>query len=339
MRSYLIGIRRLCAVSIGVVLFIAGLLKVMDPFGSALVIEAYLDFFHLDFLKGLSSVIADSAALFEAILGTVLIAGLWRKLAAIVTFCVLGVFTLITLVLLISNPEMSCGCFGQAFELTHLESFLKNVILCGLACAAFIPLSDGSKPRVSKYIAFGIVVIVIIGFAAVSHDSLPLRDFGDYSQGVELEDRSLSFRDPFGEYADSLVLEDKLLLVSVYDPESMSEEEWGEVNSSIEKAISNNMRPLLLTSCFDGVPVELSEFVFFADTKALMTLNRSNGGAAYVDDGLIVEKWTRSGLPGDDDFAALVSDDPYDVMLENVTFRRVLFQGSILVMMALLLLL
>jgi len=338
MRSFRIGIRRFCAVLIGAVFFVAGLLKVMDPFGSNLVMESYLRFFHLEFLMGISSAIATVTALFETFLGTVLLAGLWRKITAVITFCTLGFFTIITAILLIFNPEMSCGCFGQALELTHLQSFVKNVILSALACAAFIPLSDGVTPRIPKYFAFGLVVLCVAGFALYSAHHLPLQDFGDYSAGVELEDRNLSFRDQFGEYSDSLILEGKVLMVSVYNPEALTENEWADVTISIDKALSNNVLPLLLVSCFDGVPVELSEFMYFADGKTLMTLNRSNGGSAYVEDGLIVQKWTRDGMPDYDKFADIVADDPYDVMLEGVTHRRVTFQGGLLAALALLLL-
>jgi len=338
MRSYRIGIRRFCAVLIGAVFFVAGVLKVMDPVGSMLVMKEYLRFFHLDFMMGFADFLAEAGGLFEAFLGAALIAGLWRKVVALITFCTLGFFTLVTAVLLVFNPGMSCGCFGQAIELTHLQSFLKNVTLCALACAAFIPLSDGAAPRISKYIAFGFVILEITGFMTFSRHNLPLQDFGEYASGVELEDRHLSLRDPYGEYADSLVLVGRILMVSVYEPEALKEDQWFEVSASIDKALSNNMLPLLMVPGFEGVPVELAEFVYFADIRTLLSLNRSNGGALYVDDGLIVQKWTRSAVPQESKFASIVSDNQYDVMLEGVSQRRVAFQFNVLISFALLLL-
>ena len=339
MKGFQIGIRRACAVIIGIVLFFAGLLKLMDPVGTGLVVEAYLKFFHVSFLLPAAKVAGVFVALVETSLGVILVTGLWRKVAAVATFVVLSCFTLLTLVLLIANPEMSCGCFGEAFPLTHLQSFLKNVTLCLLSCAAFIPLQDGAAPRKPKFVAFALVEAFVVFFTVYSLNSIPFIDFTDYSRGVELEDRHFSFRDDAGEYADSLVFEGKTLFITVFDPESMTEEDWTNVNASVEKALDNAVRPILLSSERDAVPPVFEEFLYVADPGMLMTFNRSNGGTTYVSEGLVVDKWKIGALPGREAFATLVAEDPYDRMLDTSSYRRLTAESVLLACLAVMLLL
>ena len=83
----------------------------------------------------------------------------------------------------------------------------------------------------------------------------------------------------------------------------------------------------------------LGECLYFADYKTLLTLNRSNGGATYLADGLIVDKWTARKLPGGDDLAALMSAEPMEAASSASSRGRFTFQGGLLVCAALLILL
>ncbi len=186
MFKYYNVLRRFCAFLVGMVFFLSGLLKLLDPVGAGLVVGEYLKFLHLDFLSPLSLIIGVGMALVETILGTALMVGLWRKVVSIVTFSVLGFFTILTLVLLIFNPVMDCGCFGEAIHLTHLQTFIKNIILLGLSFVAFIPGKLG-HPRKRKYVAFGIVCALVVGFTVYSLLYIPLVDFTEFKPGARLE--------------------------------------------------------------------------------------------------------------------------------------------------------
>lgn len=131
------GFKRICAAVLGSVLFIAGVLKLMDPVGAQLIVQEYLKFFHLNFLGFASGVLALLFAFFEAVLGAALIAGVWRRVVALITLALLGIFTIVTAILWIANPVMDCGCFGEAIHLEHWQSFVKNIILLGLWAIAF----------------------------------------------------------------------------------------------------------------------------------------------------------------------------------------------------------
>ena len=100
--------KRFCGFSTGIVFFISGILKLMDPVGTGLIIKEYLDFMHIGFLEPVAKPIGSALALIEAILGTGLITGVWRKLITPITLGLQSVFTLITLILVIFKPEMDC---------------------------------------------------------------------------------------------------------------------------------------------------------------------------------------------------------------------------------------
>ncbi len=178
--------RRFCAFVIGMVFFLSGLLKLLDPVGAGLVVGEYYRFFHLGFLSVTAKCVGLVLAYLETVLGVALMSGLWRKVVSIVTLSFLGIFTIITVILLIANPVMDCGCFGEAIHLTHLQSFVKNIILLGLAVVAFVPGRLG-KPRRRKYVAFGIVCAFVLGFGIYSMLYIPLVDFTDFRPGARLE--------------------------------------------------------------------------------------------------------------------------------------------------------
>ena len=170
-------LRRLCVLVTGIVFFVAGTLKLMDPVGAALVIEEYLRFFRIGFLVAASLPLGVALALAETLLGAALITGVCRKPAAVATGALTVFFTVVTLVLAIKNPPMDCGCFGEAVHLTHFQTFAKNIGLLLLEAAAFLPLR--TYPLVSKFrpVAFGLSVIAAGLLTAYSLLFLPLRDF------------------------------------------------------------------------------------------------------------------------------------------------------------------
>ena len=157
--------RRLCAFITGFVFFISGILKVLDPVGAGLVMKEYFEFLHIGFLSPAAKAAGIAFALLETLTGAALITGVWRRLTAIIAMSLQGFFTLLTLALVIFNPEMDCGCFGEAIHLTHLETFIKNLVLCVLLAGAFIPMKDMGEPLKKKYVSFGIVAASVIAFS------------------------------------------------------------------------------------------------------------------------------------------------------------------------------
>ncbi len=334
------GFRRIFAVITGMVLLLAGILKLMDPVGAGLVMDEYLKFFHLKFLLGASRFIAIVMALIESTLGAALMAGVWRRITAIASGGLLALFTLLTLLLYIMQPSMDCGCFGEAVHLGHGQTLLKNLILCALWCAAFIPLKNDVPPQKVKYVSFSIAAVSLVLFLLYSGLSIPLRDYADFKPGTELDEQPLYFHDAAREYVDSLAQKGPVMVLSVYNTRRIDEARLADF---IGRAAENGFLPLLLCSTTPeepglSNPVLLSG-CYFSDRKLLQTLNRSNGGVTYINDGLVIRKWATRSLPDDDELRAIKEKAPMDYLLKEMNRTRALFQGFLLYVFAVLLLL
>lgn len=170
-------LRRLCTLVVGIVFFVAGTLKLMDPVGAGLVVDEYFRFFHAGFLVFASKPVGVVLALLETVLGAALITGIARKAAAAATGAMTVFFTGITLALAIANPVMDCGCFGEAIHLTHFQTFAKNVVLLLLEAAAFLPLRTFPIVSKARPVAFSTTMLAVGLLTAYSLLYLPLRDF------------------------------------------------------------------------------------------------------------------------------------------------------------------
>ncbi|MCQ2155901.1 MAG: DoxX family protein [Bacteroidales bacterium] len=356
-------VRRITAVILGFVFFFAGFLKLMDPVGAALVVESWFSFLGMSFLAPASSVFGVAAALLETVCGAALISGVWRRLTAAVSGVMLAFFTLLTLAALIFNPVMDCGCFGEAVHLTHGQSFVKNLILDGLWALAFLPLSSLDEPvRKIKYVSFGISSVSLVLFTVYSLLSVPALDFTPYAPGVELMDQMdfvsdssaplLAFSDVDGEYCDSLALDGRVAIVSLYKPSAFDAADAQRIADFWTAAGQSGVKPLLLVAGtvedLDGKiadPRVLSS-LYFADRRTLMALNRSNGGATLVYDGQIIAKWPARALPGsrvrskgDTALSELSGMGAAEAIVECNSAPRLKLQGFLLYVFAVLLLL
>ena len=179
-------LRRFCAILIGLVFLVSGLLKLLDPVGTGLIVSEYFKFFHLGFLQGTAKAFGMVLSLVEAITGAALISGVYRRLTAAVTSLLLLFFTVITLILWIANPEMDCGCFGEAIHLTHAQTLLKNVILLVLALIAFLPFQNFGVPRKRKKVAFALAALSLVFALVYNARHLPMIDFTEFAPGAEL---------------------------------------------------------------------------------------------------------------------------------------------------------
>ena len=178
--------RRFCAILIGLVFLASGLLKLLDPVGTGLIVSEYFKFFHLGFLQGTAKALGMVLSLVEAITGAALISGVFRKTTAIVTSILVVFFTIITLILWIVKPEMDCGCFGEAIHLSHGQTLLKNLVLLALAALAFIPFQNFGVPRKGKYVAFFLAIPSLIFALCHNARHLPMIDFTEFAPGTEL---------------------------------------------------------------------------------------------------------------------------------------------------------
>lgn len=322
-------LRRLGAVLLGAVLLLGALVKLMDPLGSQLVMEAYLRFLHLSFLGFAAGFLSLLFNLLECVLGAALIAGLFPLVAGAASGVLMLFYTVLTLALLIANPSMDCGCFGELVHLTHAQSFIKNLVLMGLWALAFFPAKRQVPQRKRRYAAFGIVILGCLWFMVHSLRSLPAIDLTDLRIGTELSDGQIPLLGDDGEYHDEVLMEGKVLLMTVYDPAELSEKEMDRIYEERSVARTSGIRPVVVYAGEGGI--------YSSDKKTLMSLNRSNGGASLIVDGQVTRKWTNADLPDAEELARLSAEDPSQLVAESEIRGRTLLGALSVVGMVLLL--
>lgn len=178
--------KRFCGFITGFVFFLSGIVKLLDPTGAGLVMDSYFDFLHVGFMTPASKFFGVMFALAETVIGTGLITGVWRKPFALAALILQGFFTLLTLLLVIFNPEMDCGCFGEAIHLTHMQTFVKNIILCILLTIYFFPPDQLGVNKRRKYASFALVTVSVLAFTTYSLMYIPLVDFTDFKPAAVL---------------------------------------------------------------------------------------------------------------------------------------------------------
>ena len=313
--------KRLCAFILGAVFLIGGLFKLMDPVGSALVMESYFSFLHLGFLRALSTEIALVFNLLECFVGVSLVSGIWVKVMRNITLALLSIFTILTLLLLIFNPDMDCGCFGEVVHLTHLQSFLKNVFLFVLWGIAFLPYVRQHRRPLYRKIVSGIVGVMVLVFAAYSFMRLPLLDLTELHTGKELVEGDISLMDDAGDYADALLLNGKVVLVSVYNPSRANCQVIDRIRRQARHA---GLRTVVAVSGDLSMEEGCSISTYFADRKALVSVNRANMGVTFISAGQIAQKWTPGEFLSlsDSELKKVVETDPSELILDETLSGR-----------------
>lgn len=224
--------RRFCAFVLGAVFLISGILKLMDPVGSEFIMKSYFSFLHIGFMDFSAKFFGVAFALTEAVLGAALMSGVWRKVVGIAVVALTTFFTLLTLVLLIFNPVMDCGCFGEAIHLTHLQTFVKNVILCALCCGAFIPMRELDRPVKVKYVSFALTACSLVALLIYSLVALPLKDYTSFHPGAMLQ---AAADEQYKDFSEPEFIYEKDGVTQAFSLDALPDSSWNFVDSRIRQ--------------------------------------------------------------------------------------------------------
>lgn len=224
--------RRFCAFVLGAVFLVSGILKLMDPVGSEFIMKSYFSFLHIGFMDFSARFFGVAFALTEAVLGAALMSGVWRKVVGIAVVALTTFFTLLTLVLLIFNPVMDCGCFGEAIHLTHLQTFVKNVILCALCCGAFIPMRELDRPVKVKYVSFALTACSLVALLIYSLVALPLKDYTAFHPGAMLQ---AAADEQYKDFSEPEFIYEKDGVTQAFSLDALPDSSWNFVDSRIRQ--------------------------------------------------------------------------------------------------------
>lgn len=147
---------------------------------------------------------------------------------------------------------------------------------------------------------------------------------------------TISIYNESGQYADSLLTHGRVMVISAYD--KLSPKDINRITSFAKNTQEAGFTPILLTASEEiASPDGLTRY--FCDYKTLITLNRSNGGLTYIDNGMIIRKWAKRNLPDLEDLTDLSDMDATESFIERDSKTSLAFQGFLLYVFAVMLLL
>ena len=312
-----------CRVMLGLVFMFSGIVKAIDPVGSQIKLSDYLYSF------GLGGILLDSTLLimacllagFEILIGSYLVVGVFSKGSPFLALRVMAVFPPFTLYLAIMNPVEDCGCFGDALVLTNWQTFWKNVFLLSLALFVYVK-RKAIVPFVAEkrqWIVTVVMVAITVKFMTVNVKGLPILDFRPYKVGTDLRKEILENRNPL--MHDFCIMDDDMndLTANIIGNSGYT---FMLVSPHLEDASEDNLD--LIDDVFDycehwgydfiGVTASGSRAVMkwtenagadipflFCDEIPLQTMVRSNPGLVLIKDGILVNKWSDSHIPSDEE--------------------------------------
>lgn len=184
------------------VFIFSGISKAIDPIASGIKVDEYFTSFGMSFMHPFSIYFGVLLNIAEFTLGFMLLFRIRVKLTSLFYLLFMSFFFLLTLWLAIAeNLEVKhgydfgivrdCGCFGQAIEMSNLETFLKNVILMIPTIIIFAKrkvIPDIRLTPAGQWIfAFiGVAIVCIIQF--LCYKNLPWKDFSDWKKGENVTD-------------------------------------------------------------------------------------------------------------------------------------------------------
>lgn len=152
---------------------------------------------------------------------------------------------------------------------------------------------------------------------------------------------SLPISDASGASLDSLAAAPLVMVVSAYQPDRLSESDWEAASDLLRAASERGFQPLLLVASGTYQLPPTRDFfpIYQSDYKTLISLNRSNGGAVYLNEGNLIQKWSRHQYPDAGDLDWIVGSDATETMITASTGGRLTFQAFLLYTFALLIIL
>lgn len=180
----------LSQILLGMLFIFSGLMKGIDPMGTAIKIEEYTANFGLSIGMPLATGLAVSLNVFEALLGVLLLFGVKPGLSSLLTLVLMVPMTLLTLYIYIFNPVSDCGCFGDALKISNGATFAKNVVILALTLLLYrrpymMWSALGRRADLPVAITTGLLLLYFNIYPLVF---LPVVDFRPYKVGADLHE-------------------------------------------------------------------------------------------------------------------------------------------------------
>jgi hypothetical protein len=182
---------------VGGLFIFSGVIKAIDPVGTAIKMEEYFEVFiqYTPFLESFWHFFAKHALavsifmiVLEIYLGIALMMGKFVKSTLGLLLAIILFFTFLTGFSHFTQKVTDCGCFGDFMKLTPYQSFMKDIFLTVLIMILLI-----GRKHIATLAKDGIgTAVVIIGtiaatwFAYSNYFDMPIKDFRAYKIGVHI---------------------------------------------------------------------------------------------------------------------------------------------------------
>jgi len=316
----------ICRLVVSATFVFSGLVKLVDPYGTAYKIHDYFVALDLSALLDhplLPITLSILQSVLEFCLGVYLFFSIRRRMALTLITTLLLIYTPLTLWLAITDAVADCGCFGDALHLTNWQTFVKNILLLVLSCILW-----WQRKLLTRFVSESVQwvisltsILVSLFLAGISIYGEPLIDFRPFHVGQHIPSAMQWPDDPtktpeildfsieaYTEDANTntdAILEDTsytFLLISPY-LEHADDSNIERINALCDYAQEYGYRFLCLTASGDSAihrwqDLTGAEYPFaFADELVLKTIARSNPALLLLHDGTIVGKWSHHTLP------------------------------------------
>lgn len=184
---------------VGVWFIFSGVVKAIDPTGTAIKMEEYFEIFQkyvpaLDFIWEFSAHHALAISIFmiilEIYLGIALILGTWKKLTIWLLVLLILFFTFLTGFSAKTGKVTDCGCFGDFIKLAPIQSFYKDLLLTVLIFLILFGQKSIKEifGKILNRILLAVLTIAAIIFTYRNIYYEPIKDFRPYTVGTSIPD-------------------------------------------------------------------------------------------------------------------------------------------------------
>lgn len=182
------AIRNFSRIIIALLFIFSGFVKAIDPLGSTYKFSDYFEAFGMGYLSPLALFLAVLLSTAELVIGLNLLMGVVMRYTATILLVFMSFFTLLTLIVALTNPVTDCGCFGDALVLTNWQTFWKNIVFMVPTLVIFFNRKR-FRPITSLAGEWGMILVFTLSSLLISiynYRNLPAIDFRPYKIGTHI---------------------------------------------------------------------------------------------------------------------------------------------------------
>ncbi|MCF8227831.1 MAG: DoxX family protein [Bacteroidales bacterium] len=227
---------------VGIVFMFSGIVKGVDPLGTAYRIEDYFVAYGMEWAIPLALFLSVSLSALEFVLGFALVFNTRLKFLSWILFLLMIFFTGLTFYDALYNPVPDCGCFGDAIKLTNWETFYKNLVLIVFVSIIFFTRKKEASPWASSTQMVLILLAAggFVWFSVYNLNHLPVLDFRSWEVGQSVKNEHTEEPDVYLTYRNINTGETKEYLSPNYPwNDSVWLENWEFVSQRFEEKGEN----------------------------------------------------------------------------------------------------